>query len=87
MVDIPGLKGSIDLNPFNNDEPDTTQERRRKLAEQWDGRGAPPSREVAVAWLIENTTWLNRREAEAIVGTSGTLTKVGQRVRTAVLWR
>lgn len=82
-IPIPGSDLEIDLNPFDNHEPDTKAERRRKLAAKWDGRGKPPSREVAVAWLVEKGGYHSVPAAERVVGRSGTLTEVGRRVRGA----
>lgn len=76
-IDVP----EFDLFP---DKATPEAKRSRHLlseGKKWDGKGAPPSRDAAIGWLMQNH--LSQRVAEEAVGDSGTLTSVGKRARAA----
>lgn len=82
MVDFPNL----DLNPFNDNE-DTDKEKDtqhyRALGYQWNGKGKPPSRDVAIGYLALHGN-MSATAAKQWVGQKGTLTEAGERVREAL---
>lgn len=80
MADLPLTKNEV-VDAFSGDDLSTT-EALKIQGSRWDGKGKPPSRNAAVGWLlIHGGPGMTVERARRIVGESGTLTAVGDRVR------